>query len=121
MGKTMGWIVNSVAILWIAFETVLFSMPTTLPVTEVSMNYAIVVFFAFMAMSAIWYAIYARKGEFALLFLPRWSLFQADIDDFPSVQRSSGVRWSDRSELDPKWIMALRAILKDEDCDQKSH
>ncbi|KAJ4424405.1 hypothetical protein N0V82_000926 [Gnomoniopsis sp. IMI 355080] len=61
MGKTAGWAVNSIAMLWIAFETVLFSMPTTLPVTEVSMNYAIVVFFAFMVMSAIWYAVYARK------------------------------------------------------------
>lgn len=64
MGKTTGWVVNGIAVVWIAFETVLFSMPTTLPVTDVSMNYAIVVFFAFMAISAIWYAIYARKGEF---------------------------------------------------------
>lgn len=71
MGKTVGWVVNSIAMLWIAFETVLFSMPTTLPVTEVSMNYAIVVFFAFMVMSAIWYAMYARKGEFSLVLLPR--------------------------------------------------
>lgn len=68
MGKTVGWVVNSIAILWVAFETVLFSMPTTLPVTEVSMNYAIVVFFAFMVMSAVWYAIYARKGESRLSF-----------------------------------------------------
>lgn len=63
MGSTVGWIVNIIALLWIVFEMILFSMPTVLPVTEVSMNYAIVVFFGFMAMSATWYAIHARKGE----------------------------------------------------------
>lgn len=63
MGTTLGWVVNSVALVWIMFETVLFSMPTTLPVTDVSMNYAIVVFFGFMAISAVWYAVYARKGR----------------------------------------------------------
>lgn len=63
MGRVVGWPVNIVALLWIAFETVLFSMPTTLPVTEASMNYAIVVFFGFMALSAVWYAVYARKGK----------------------------------------------------------
>lgn len=63
MGRTVGWVVNIVALLWIMFETVLFSMPTTLPVTAVSMNYAIVVFFGFMVMSAIWYAVHARKGR----------------------------------------------------------
>lgn len=62
LGKTIGWPVNVVALLWIAFEAVLFSMPTVLPVTAASMNYAIVVFFGFMTLSAIWYAVYARKG-----------------------------------------------------------
>lgn len=61
MGSTVGWAVNIIALLWIAFEMVLFSMPTVLPVTEVSMNYAIVVFFAFMAISGAWYAVHARK------------------------------------------------------------
>lgn len=60
MGKYLGWAVNVIALLWIAFETVLFSMPTTLPVTGVTMNYAIVVLVAFLAMSAVWYAVYAR-------------------------------------------------------------
>ncbi|KAI0181614.1 amino acid transporter [Hypoxylon sp. FL1284] len=61
MGKYLGLVVNLLASAWIAFEVVLFSMPTALPVTEVSMNYAIVVFVGFMALSAIWYGIYARK------------------------------------------------------------
>ncbi|XXG97322.1 hypothetical protein Hte_003618 [Hypoxylon texense] len=61
MGRYLGLVVNLLALAWIAFEVVLFSMPTALPVTEVSMNYAIVVFVGFMVLSAIWYAVYARK------------------------------------------------------------
>lgn len=63
MGRVLGWPINIIALGWIMFETVLFSMPTTLPVTETGMNYAVVVFFAFMALSAVWYAVYARKGK----------------------------------------------------------
>lgn len=40
LGKTVGTIVNVLALLWIGFELVLFSMPTALPVTSISMNYA---------------------------------------------------------------------------------
>lgn len=65
-GPILGTVVNVLALLWIAFETVLFSMPTVLPVTEVSMNYASVVLVGFMAMAAAWYIIYARKGTFDL-------------------------------------------------------
>ncbi|KAK1749832.1 putative amino acid permease [Echria macrotheca] len=61
MGPTIGWPVNLIAVLWIAFELVLFSMPTVLPVTEVSMNYAIVVFVGFMVLSGIWYVVWAHK------------------------------------------------------------
>ncbi|KAI5925509.1 amino acid transporter [Camillea tinctor] len=61
MGPLLGPVVNALALAWILFEVVLFSMPTALPVTEASMNYAIVVFLGFMALSAIWYALYARK------------------------------------------------------------
>ena len=53
--------VNVVAVAWIVFEVVLFSMPTALPVTEVTMNYASVVFVGFGALSAAWYAVWARK------------------------------------------------------------
>ena len=63
MGSKIGWPVNIVAVIWIAFELVLFSMPAVLPVTEVSMNYAIVVFVGFMALSGVWYLVYAHKGE----------------------------------------------------------
>ncbi|KAH8682537.1 amino acid/polyamine transporter I [Xylariales sp. PMI_506] len=61
VGRVAGWTANVIALAWISFEVILFSMPTALPVTESSMNYAIVVFLGFMALSAIWYAVYARK------------------------------------------------------------
>ncbi|KAJ5490531.1 Amino acid/polyamine transporter I [Penicillium expansum] len=60
-GGIIGRFVNVVALAWIAFELVLFSMPTALPVTAVSMNYASVVFVGFMGISAVWYVVYARK------------------------------------------------------------
>lgn len=60
-GPVIGPIVNVVALVWIAFEVVLFSMPTTLPTNAVFMNYASVVWVGFMAISAAWYFIYARK------------------------------------------------------------
>ncbi|KAL1967540.1 hypothetical protein VTN77DRAFT_3055 [Rasamsonia byssochlamydoides] len=64
-GPVLGPVVNVVALLWIAFELVLFCMPTALPVTAASMNYAAVVFVGFMTVSAVWYVVYARKCEFS--------------------------------------------------------
>ncbi|KAL9595327.1 MAG: hypothetical protein Q9219_006504 [cf. Caloplaca sp. 3 TL-2023] len=58
----VGTIANVVALCWIAFEVVLFSMPTALPVTKVSMNYASVVLMGFAAIATMWYFIYARKA-----------------------------------------------------------
>ncbi|KAF4905793.1 Choline transport protein [Colletotrichum viniferum] len=60
-GPKIGTLVNCIAIGWIFFQTVLFSMPTALPVTAVSMNYASVVFVGFAVLSAIWYRVHARK------------------------------------------------------------
>ncbi|KAI1813041.1 amino acid transporter [Poronia punctata] len=57
----IGIVVNMIAVVWILFELVLFSLPTVLPVTGSSMNYAIVVFAGFMTLSAVWYSIGARK------------------------------------------------------------
>lgn len=65
MGNLIGWTVNVIAVVWIAFEVVLFSMPSVLPVDEVTMNYAIVVFAGFMVFSAIYYVAYAHKGKFS--------------------------------------------------------
>lgn len=62
-GPVIGPIVNVIALLWISFEFVLFSMPTPLPMTAITMNYASVVFVGFGVISAFWYFIYARKGK----------------------------------------------------------
>jgi amino acid transporter len=61
-GPILGPIVNVVTLLWISFELVLFSMPTALPVTSVSMNYSSVVLVGFMTLAGIWYFAHARKG-----------------------------------------------------------
>lgn len=60
-GKRFGWVINILAVLWICFEMVLFSMPPAIPITPVTMNYAVVVFFGFMAISAVWYFVHAKN------------------------------------------------------------
>ncbi|KAK2775097.1 hypothetical protein FQN53_003312 [Emmonsiellopsis sp. PD_33] len=60
-GKKLGTFVNLVSLAWVALELVLFSMPSTLPVTPESMNYAIVVLTGFMSLSILWYIIHAHK------------------------------------------------------------
>ena len=77
LGGLVGRFVNVMALAWIAFELVLFSMPTALPVTSVSMNYASVVFVGFMAISAVWYVVYARKCK----FLPSLDSIGSLLDD----------------------------------------
>jgi amino acid transporter len=61
LGNAIGYVVNILAVVWIGFELILFSMPGALPVTEVSMNYASVVLVGFLGMAGIFYAVYARK------------------------------------------------------------
>ncbi|KAF5366784.1 hypothetical protein D9758_006456 [Tetrapyrgos nigripes] len=55
-----GWWINAVAVLWILFEIVLFSMPAIIPVTPSTMNYASVVFVGFAVISGVWYVINGR-------------------------------------------------------------
>ncbi|KAK7705050.1 hypothetical protein SLS57_010247 [Botryosphaeria dothidea] len=59
-GPLIGTTVNLIALAWIAFELVLFSMPTALPVDKVTMNYASVVLAGFLAISAVWYMVHSR-------------------------------------------------------------
>lgn len=66
-GPIIGPMVNGISLAWITFELFLFSMPTALPVTATSMNYASVVITGFFALSVAWYFIYARKRELPLL------------------------------------------------------
>ncbi|CEJ86158.1 hypothetical protein VHEMI04025 [[Torrubiella] hemipterigena] len=60
LGSKVGWTANLVAIAWILFELVLFSMPPAIPVTPSTANYAIVVFVGFMTISAAWYWAHAQ-------------------------------------------------------------
>lgn len=46
---------------WITLAIVLFCMPTAIPVTPSSMNYASVVFIFFASISLLWYVIRGRK------------------------------------------------------------
>jgi amino acid transporter len=69
-GPVLGPIFNVVALIWISFEVVLFSMPTALPVTAITMNYASVVFAGFIAISAAWYFIYAKNGRLLYSYSP---------------------------------------------------
>ncbi|KAL4755985.1 putative amino acid permease [Aspergillus foveolatus] len=62
-GKVAGAAANWLALIWILFELVLFSMPTALPVTEVSMNYTSVVFAGCIAINVVWYAVYGRISK----------------------------------------------------------
>lgn len=64
LGRIVGPIVNAIALLWIAFEMVLFSMPTALPVTSTTMNYASVVLVGFGAIAAVWYVVHSRKCKY---------------------------------------------------------
>ncbi|WVW84378.1 hypothetical protein I302_106412 [Kwoniella bestiolae CBS 10118] len=48
-------------LLWTCLAAVLFSMPVGLPVTAQSMNYAAVVLSGFVAITVVWYGVYARK------------------------------------------------------------
>ncbi|KAF8130122.1 amino acid transporter [Boletus edulis] len=60
LGAGVGTVVNAIAVLWVAFAIVLFSMPAIVPVTRVTMNYASVVFIGFAVVSAVWYWINGR-------------------------------------------------------------
>lgn len=57
-----GVIINVITVIWISFAIVLFTMPTAIPVTPVTMNYASVVFAGFTFISAIWYAVWGRTN-----------------------------------------------------------
>ncbi|KAG9238286.1 amino acid/polyamine transporter I [Amylocarpus encephaloides] len=60
LGK-FGFFINIATICWIILAIVLFCMPTAIPVTPETMNYASVVFSGFAMISLIWYIIRGRK------------------------------------------------------------
>ena len=60
LGK-FGYVINVITIFWILLAIVLFTMPTAIPVTSSTMNYASVLFVFFSGVSILWYAISGRK------------------------------------------------------------
>ncbi|CAF4047470.1 unnamed protein product [Adineta steineri] len=60
LGK-FGYAINIITILWIILAIVIFTMPTAIPVTPSSMNYASVLFVFFGGISVLWYIVWGRK------------------------------------------------------------
>ncbi|GAA5889907.1 hypothetical protein JCM6882_004362 [Rhodosporidiobolus microsporus] len=56
----MGWVVNSISLVWMCLCLVIFCMPVQLPVTLLTMNWASVVLLGCLALSAVWYLFVAR-------------------------------------------------------------
>ncbi|KKA29902.1 hypothetical protein TD95_001493 [Thielaviopsis punctulata] len=61
LGNGLGVFCNIVSLAWSALAMPLFCMPSYLPVTAATVNYAPAVFVAAMAVSAIWYWAWGRK------------------------------------------------------------
>ncbi|KAL1682094.1 amino acid/polyamine transporter I, partial [Schizophyllum commune] len=75
-----GWAVNVTAVLWVALEMVLFSMPAALPVDKSTMNYASVVFVGFAVISGVWYML---NGRFHYSGPPGGDDYDEDSLDIP--------------------------------------
>ncbi|KAH7080870.1 amino acid/polyamine transporter I [Paraphoma chrysanthemicola] len=59
---SFGTFCNVVALAWSALAIPLFSMPTFLPVTPETMNYASVVFAGFFVIATLWYFVWGKKN-----------------------------------------------------------
>ncbi|TFY83989.1 hypothetical protein EWM64_g22 [Hericium alpestre] len=57
----LGWAVNVNCILWTLFVSVIFSLPTVLPVTKDTMNYASVITGIVIILAGIWYIVDGRR------------------------------------------------------------
>ncbi|PAV15890.1 APC amino acid permease [Pyrrhoderma noxium] len=57
----LGWACNIICILWTIFVSVVFSIPTTLPVTKDTMNYASVITGGVVILSGTWYILGAHR------------------------------------------------------------
>ncbi|KAF2203089.1 amino acid transporter [Delitschia confertaspora ATCC 74209] len=58
----LGYVCNVIAIAWSLLAIPLFCMPTSIPATATSVNYASAVFFAFVVISSAWYFIWGKKN-----------------------------------------------------------
>lgn len=116
-GPVFGTIANVIALVWILFEVVLFSMPGALPVTIVSMNYASVVYVGFAFLAAVWYVVYARKGNsrrttFTALYADAVPQSTRVLQSLMGLSCCDGRRWSGRPEevQDTSWFFTPRKL-----------
>ena len=61
----LGTVANSISIFWILFQLILFSMPSALPVTAETMNYASVVLVGFLFLCGAWYFVWGKRSKCA--------------------------------------------------------
>ncbi|KAG7087805.1 hypothetical protein E1B28_013746 [Marasmius oreades] len=87
LGK-LGLPVNLIAVVWIVFEIVLFSMPAVVPVTPATMNYASVVFVGFGVFSGVWYMI-SGKHHYSGPPEPRDLVLGKDRSDMSSQNQDA--------------------------------
>ncbi|KAI0742861.1 APC amino acid permease [Daedaleopsis nitida] len=57
----VGWAANVICIAWTCFVCVIFALPTVLPVTAETMNYAAPITGGVILLSLVWYAVGGRK------------------------------------------------------------
>jgi len=57
----LGWAANITCITWTLFVSVIFSLPTIMPVTPQNMNYACVITGGVVILSGLWYVISAHR------------------------------------------------------------
>lgn len=57
----LGWAANIACIVWTLFVSVIFSLPTILPVTAQNMNYASVITASVILLSGTWYVLNAHR------------------------------------------------------------
>ena len=87
----LGWAVNINCICWTLFVSVIFSLPTILPVTKDTMNYASVITGSVVILSLVWYFLGGRKhykGPASDLYVPSQDI---EEDLAPADENEKGV------------------------------
>lgn len=85
-------LVNILAVLWTTFSTIIFFMPTALPVSASNMNYAVVYFFGILMFCAIYWVLRGRKSYTGPLVQENLQLDDSPKqEDMGRTRRNAGV------------------------------
>ncbi|KAI5478073.1 hypothetical protein MNV49_005438 [Pseudohyphozyma bogoriensis] len=57
----LGYVVNGIAIFWTCFVVIILALPTVIPVTSITMNYAAPITGAVLVLSWLWYILGGRR------------------------------------------------------------